>query len=100
MIYTKQSPKDLYGNLVIYDDEVLKTMMENPVVLSDRERRQECVTPNGFAPDRYVLDVGDIIGMSEGASDVDTMGMVLSCAPAGTGVSTHPVEGDDYIGSQ
>jgi hypothetical protein len=44
---------------VIYDYEVLKTMMGNPMVLSDRETRQVCVTPNGFTPDRYVLDVGD-----------------------------------------
>jgi hypothetical protein len=43
-------------------------------VLSDRETTcQVCVTPNGFAPDRYVLDVGDTIGMSEGASDVNTL---------------------------
>jgi hypothetical protein len=73
---------------VIYDYEVLdcKTMMENPKVLSNRETRQERDRPYGFAPDRCMLDTEDMIGMSEGASDVDTTGMVLNCAPAGSRV--------------
>jgi hypothetical protein len=57
---------------VIYDYELLKTMTENPMVLSDWETRQERDMPIGFAPDRYVLDTGDMISMSEGASDVNT----------------------------
>jgi hypothetical protein len=39
---------------------------------------------------RRVLVPEDMIVVAAGASDLDTMGIVARCAPAGTGVSIHP----------